>query len=76
MFHIRIKVTSPSKGSINRVAVQQRLERGFSDASEPLLYDLPQTREEVLTVSKIVGKDGVVLLGSERNGNCVQSLSL
>jgi len=43
--------------------VQQRLERGLSDAFGTTLYDLPQTRQEVLTVSKIVSKDSVLLLG-------------
>jgi len=44
-------------------AVRQRIERGFSDAFGTTLYDLPQTREEVLSISKIVGNDGVLLLG-------------
>ncbi len=45
-------------------AVKQRLLRGFSDALGTPLHDLPQTREEIIEVSKIVGKDDVVLLGS------------
>jgi CHAT domain-containing protein len=42
----------------------RRLERGMSDAFGTTLYDLPQTREEVLAASNIVGKDSVLLLGS------------
>jgi len=54
--HISAKVQKPR-------GVQQRLERGLSDAFGTTLYDLPQTREEILTVSKIVSKDSVLLLG-------------
>jgi hypothetical protein len=45
--------------------VKQRLMRGFSDTFGSSLYDLPQTREEVIEVNEIVGKDGVVLLGTD-----------
>jgi CHAT domain-containing protein len=41
----------------------RRLERGMSDVFGTTLYDLPQTREEVLAASNIVGKDSVLLLG-------------
>lgn len=54
--HVSAKLQRPR-------GVHQRLERGFSDAFGTTLYDLPQTREEVLTVSKIVSKDSVLLLG-------------
>ncbi|MBZ5700446.1 MAG: CHAT domain-containing protein [Acidobacteriia bacterium] len=54
--HVSAKLDKPS-------GVEQRLERGFSDMFGATLYDLPQTREEILTVSKIVGKDSVLLLG-------------
>jgi CHAT domain-containing protein len=54
--HVSAKLDKPSR-------VEQRLERGFSDMFGATLYDLPQTREEILTVSKIVGKDSVLLLG-------------
>jgi len=43
--------------------VSQRLLRGLSDALGISLQDLPQTREEVVEVSKILGNDGVTLLG-------------
>src|SRR5882672_5124669 len=54
--HVSSKLEQPS-------AVRQRIERGFSDTFGTTLYDLPQTREEVLSISKIVGNGGVLLLG-------------
>ena len=56
---VSAKLNKPSSAS-------ERLLRGFSDAFGIPLYDLPQTREEVLTASKILGNDndGVLLLGS------------
>src|SRR5271155_163951 len=45
--HVSSKLEKPS-------AVGQRIERGFSDTFGTTLSDLPQTREEVLSVSKIV----------------------
>src|SRR6266852_1316766 len=45
--------------------VKQRLLRRFSDALGAPLYDLPQTREEVVEVRKILGSEGVVLLGPD-----------
>ena len=54
--HVSSKLEKPT-------AVGQRIERGFSDTFGTSLSDLPQTREEVLSVSKIVGNDGVLLLG-------------
>jgi CHAT domain-containing protein len=54
--HVSAKLNKPS-------GVEQRLERGFSDMFGATLYDLPQTREEVLTAGKIVGGDAVLLLG-------------
>src|SRR5882762_4870657 len=54
--HVSSKLEKPS-------AVGQRIERGFSDTFGTTLSDLPQTREEVLSVSHIVGNDGVLLLG-------------
>jgi len=56
--HVSSKIDKPT-------AVKQRLLRGFSDALGTPLYDLPQTREEVLEVRKILGSDTVVLLGSD-----------
>ena len=43
---------------------QRRLERDLSDAFGTTLYDLPETRQEVLTASKTIGPDSVILLGS------------
>src|SRR5208283_3294136 len=54
--HVSAKLDKPS-------GVEQRLERGFSEMFGATLYDLPQTREEVLTASKILGGDAVLLLG-------------
>lgn len=58
------------------VGVGQRLLRGFSDAFGTPLYDLPQTREEVIEVSKIVGNDGVMLLGSNATETAFKSQPL
>src|SRR5258708_3546819 len=55
--HVSSRLEQPS-------AVRQRIERGFSDTFGTTLFDLPQTREEVLSVSRIVGNDGVLLLGA------------
>ncbi|HWO32345.1 MAG TPA: CHAT domain-containing protein, partial [Candidatus Acidoferrum sp.] len=44
--------------------VKQRLMREVSDALGVALYDLPQTREEVTEISKVLGKDSILLLGS------------
>jgi CHAT domain-containing protein len=55
--HVSSKLEQPS-------VVRQRIERGFSDTFGTTLYDLPQTREEVLSVSRIVGNDGILLLGA------------
>ncbi len=54
-------------------AVKQRLLRGFSDALGTALHDLPQTREEIIEGSKILGKDGVVLLGSNATETAFKS---
>jgi CHAT domain-containing protein/Tfp pilus assembly protein PilF len=51
----------------------RRLLRGFSDALGTPLYDLPQTREEILDLRKILGKDGVVLLGAEATETAFKS---
>src|SRR5438309_2290490 len=55
--HVSSKLEKPT-------AVAQRIERGFSDTFGTALSDLPQTREEVLSVSRIVGNDGILLLGA------------
>jgi CHAT domain-containing protein len=54
-------------------AVKQRLLRGFSDALGTPLHDLPQTREEIIEVSKIVGNNEVVLLGSNATETAFKS---
>src|SRR6202162_1103417 len=56
--------------------VKQRLMRGFSDTFGNSLYDLPQTREEVIEVNDILGKDGVVLLGAEATETAFKSAPL
>ena len=50
--------------------------RGLSDTFGSSLYDLPQTREEVIEVNEIVGKDGVVLLGTDATETAFKSASL
>lgn len=54
-------------------AVKQRLLRGFSDALGTPLHDLPQTREEIIEVSKIVGKNEIILLGSDATETAFKS---
>lgn len=46
-------------------SVRGRIERGIADLSGIALSDLPQTREEVEEISRIVGSDAVVLLGKD-----------
>jgi CHAT domain-containing protein len=67
--HVSAKIQKPR-------GVQQRLERGLSDAFGTTLYDLPQTREEVLTVSKIVSRDSVLLLGPSATETAFKTQSL
>ena len=64
--HVSSKIDKPA-------AAQQRLLRGFSDALGTPLYDLPQTREEVLEVRKILGRNAVVLLGSDATETAFKS---
>lgn len=54
--HISVMLEKPT-------GFQRRLERDLSDAFGTTLYDLPETREEVLTASKTIGPDSVILLG-------------
>lgn len=54
--HISAKIDKPN-------GFRGRLERDFSDEFGTPLYDLPETREEVITASKIIGPDSVTLLG-------------
>jgi len=45
--------------------VPGRILRGMADLSGMELHDLPQTREEVEEIGKIVGRDAVILLGKD-----------
>ncbi len=45
--------------------VRARLVRGMADLSGVRLQDLPETREEVERIGKIVGRDAVMLLGKD-----------
>jgi CHAT domain-containing protein len=63
-------VAYQNQGGVSRkldkpAAVKQRLMRGLSDNFGASLYDLPHTREEVTEGNKLVGNDGIVLLGAE-----------
>jgi CHAT domain-containing protein len=46
-------------------SVRGRIERGLADLSGIALNDLPQTREEVEEIAKIVGPDAVILLAKD-----------
>ena len=46
-------------------SLRGRIERGMADLSGIGLHDLPQTREEVEEIGKIVGPDAVMLLGKD-----------
>jgi len=67
--HVSSKLEQPG-------AVRQRLERDLSDIFGTTLHDLPQTREEVLSISQIVGNDGVLLLGPTATETAFKSASL
>jgi CHAT domain-containing protein len=47
------------------LTVRGRMERGIADLSGIGLHDLPQTREEVREIGKVVGADAVLLLGKD-----------
>jgi CHAT domain-containing protein len=53
--------------------IEKTVLRGLSDTLGTPLHDLPQTREEVLDANKILGNNGVVLLGSEATEGAFQS---
>ena len=53
--------------------VKQRLIRGFSDVFGTPLEDLPQTRQEVVESDKIMGNEGVLLLGSQATETAFKS---
>jgi hypothetical protein len=46
-------------------SVRGRIERGIADLSGVALSDLPQTREEVEEIGKIVGPNAVILLAKD-----------
>ena len=46
-------------------SVRGRIERGIADLSGIGLSDLPQTREEVEEIGRIVGPNAVVLLAKD-----------
>ena len=46
-------------------SVRGRIERGIADLSGVALSDLPQTREEVQEIGKIVGPNAVILLAKD-----------
>jgi CHAT domain-containing protein len=52
---------------------RNRIAREFSDLFGTPLYDLPETRVEVLEISKIVGKDATLLLGREATETAFKS---
>jgi len=54
--HVSAKLEKP-------IGFSRRIERGLSDVFGTELHDLPETREEVLTASKALTKDPVLLLG-------------
>lgn len=64
--HVSSKIDTPRTAG-------RRLLRGFSDALGTPLYDLPQTREEVLQLRKILGNDAVLLLGSDATESAFKS---
>jgi len=45
--------------------IRGRIERSIADLSGIALHDLPQTREEVQEIGKLVGADAVLLLGKD-----------
>jgi CHAT domain-containing protein len=45
--------------------VEKRLLRGMADSLHTVLYDLPETRDEVLDIKRILGNDAVILLGRD-----------
>jgi len=55
-------------GAAHRISapdtLRGRFVRGFADFSGMQLHDLPHTREEVQNISRIVGKDAEILLGT------------
>ena len=56
--HVSARLAKP-------LGIGLRLERRLSDTLGTAVYDLPQTREEVLAVSRILGNDSVLLVGHD-----------
>ena len=50
----------PKPASLNA-----RVERGIADLSGMALHDLPQTRQEVEEIDKIIGHDSMILIGKD-----------
>lgn len=50
---------------VKPTGMTQRLLRGMSDSFRTPLYDLPETRDEVLDIKRILGNDATLLLGTE-----------
>jgi CHAT domain-containing protein/Tfp pilus assembly protein PilF len=50
---------------VQPTGMKKRLLRGMSDSLRVPLYDLPQTRDEVLDIKRILGNDSTLLLGPE-----------
>lgn len=50
---------------VKPTSMTQRLLRGMSDSFRTPLYDLPETRDEVLDIKRILGNDATLLLGPE-----------
>jgi len=46
-------------------SLSARVERGIADLSGIALHDLPQTREEVEEIDKIIGHDSMLLVGKD-----------
>jgi CHAT domain-containing protein len=56
--------------------VRGRLLRGLSDTFGMRLYDLPETRKEVLQISRVFGNDSVLLLGPDATETAFKSQPL
>jgi len=53
--------------------VRGRIARGITDLTGIGLHDLPRTRDEIIEIGKIVGRDGVVLLGKDATETALKS---
>ena len=51
---------------VKPTGIEKRLLRGMSDSFRTPLYDLPETRDEVLDIKRILGNDAILLLGLRR----------